>query len=402
MGSLSKVGRKPGALSFISYGLVVMTVTHVLTHVFGGIHTAIFSLLRDEFSLSLKQLGIIAAIPPLCQAIFTIPTGLLSDRLGSKKMLLISFTVAVAGALLASTANSPLVFILAISMVYINSTIYHPASYSYTANAFSDKERPKAMGLHGAGGTLGHATGPLAVSVLIGALAFGWRQVYMILTVPILLGVVMVLRLKDEPSGRAEVIDEPVDEGGGGITSLLTPNVVMFLLFRALASMGMSMISSFFVLYLMDVRGLTLALATLIFSSRMLLGMVAAPVGGFMASRFGEKRWLIYTSAISYACFGLSLFTDNLALFIALFMLYGFFNTVNMASRTSIIARLIPRRSRGLGYSLFFLPTSLIGAVAPAIAGLIADLYGFEVVFYIAIAAYALAWVIMKFMVKVD
>jgi hypothetical protein len=40
--------------------------------------------------------------------------------------------------------------------------------------------------------------------------------------------------------------------------------------------------------------------------------------------------------------------------------------------------------------------------VAPAIAGLIADLYGFEVVFYISIAAYALAWLIMKFFVKVD
>ena len=84
------MGRKPGALSFISYGLVVMAVTHVLTHVFGGVHTAIFSLLREEFSLSLKQLGIIAAIPPLCQAIFTIPTGLLSDRLGRRKAVLLS------------------------------------------------------------------------------------------------------------------------------------------------------------------------------------------------------------------------------------------------------------------------------------------------------------------------
>ncbi len=396
------MSRKPGALSFISYGLVVMTVTHVLTHVFGGIHTSIFSLLREEFSLSLKQLGIIAAIPPLCQALFTIPTGLLSDRLGSKRMLLISFAVAIAGALLASLAKSPLVFILAISMVYINNAIYHPASYSYTANAFSDKERPKAMGLHGAGGTLGHATGPLAVSVLIGVLAFGWRQVYMILTVPILLGVVMVLMLKDEPSGRAEVADEPGGEEGGDVTKLLSTSMVMFLLFRSLASMGRSMISSFFVLYLQDVRGLTLALASFIFSSRQLSGLVAAPVGGFMASRYGEKKWLIYTSAVGYACFGLSLFTGNLALFIALFMLYGFFNTVNMASRTSILARLIPKRSRGLGYSLFFLPTSIIGAVAPAVAGWIAELYGFEVVFYISIAAYALAWLIMRFFVKVD
>ena len=40
--------------------------------------------------------------------------------------------------------------------------------------------------------------------------------------------------------------------------------------------------------------------------------------------------------------------------------------------------------------------------MAPAIAGLIAELYGFEVVFYISIAAYALAWVIMKFLVKVE
>jgi MFS family permease len=200
-----KEGQKFRALSFISYGLVVMTVTHTLTHVFGGIHTSIFSLLRTEFNLSLQQLGIIAAIPPLCQALFTIPTGLLSDRFGSKRMLLVSFTVAIIGAIMASQARSPFVFILAISLVYVNNAIYHPASYSFTANAFTMRDRPKALGLHGAGGTLGHSIGPLSVSILIGMLAFGWRQVYLILTVPILLGVVMVLLLKE---GEADLTKE--------------------------------------------------------------------------------------------------------------------------------------------------------------------------------------------------
>jgi len=37
------------ATTIFSYGLLVMTLTHVLTHVFGGIHTAVFSVLRDEF-----------------------------------------------------------------------------------------------------------------------------------------------------------------------------------------------------------------------------------------------------------------------------------------------------------------------------------------------------------------
>jgi MFS family permease len=396
------LSQRTRALSFVNYGLIVMTVTHVLTHVFGGIHTAIFSLLREEFSLSLQQLGIIAAIPPLCQALFTIPTGVLSDRYGSKRMLLTSFTVAIVGALMASRASSPLVFILAISLVYVNNAIYHPASYSYTANAFESKSRPKALGLHGAGGTLGHATGPLAVSVLIGVLSLGWRQVYLILTAPILLGVLMVLLLKEEPVAPDAVSEEPRGGDAGGVRSLLTRSMVMFLAFRTLTSMGTSMISSFFILYLQDIRGLTLALASFIFSSRQLSGLIAAPVGGFMASRFGEKRWLVYTSAVGYAAFGLSLFSNNNALFIFLFLLYGFCNTLSMASRTSILAKLTPVRSRGLGYSIFFLPTSLVGAAAPAMAGWIATIYGFEMAFYIAIAAFALAWIIMKFMVEVD
>ncbi|MFA9436954.1 MAG: MFS transporter, partial [Candidatus Bathyarchaeota archaeon] len=100
--------RKTGILS---YGLLVMAVSHTLTHVFGGIHTAIFSELRDEFNLNLQQLGLIASIPSLVSAVLAIPVGLLSDRLGSKKMLLVSFSFAAVGAVLAGTASTPLMLI---------------------------------------------------------------------------------------------------------------------------------------------------------------------------------------------------------------------------------------------------------------------------------------------------
>jgi MFS family permease len=379
-----------------------MTVTHTLTHVFGGIHTAIFSLLREEFNLSLQQLGIIAAIPPLCQALFTIPSGMLSDRVGSKKMLLTSFSVAILGALLASISNNPLVFIIAISLVYVNNTIYHPASYSYTANAFEPMDRPKALGLHGAGGTLGHAIGPLSVSILIGMLAFSWRQVYLILTIPIFFGILMVLNMKERQSFEEVAREEQARDNNGSVNSFFKVSLVMFLLFRTLTSMGGSMISSFIVLYLQDVRGLDLALASFIASARMLSGLVAAPIGGFLAFRFGEKRWLMFASIISYLSFGFSLLSKNVVLFVILYFLYGFCGTLAMASRTSIMARLSPGKQRGLGYSLFFLPSSLIGAVAPALAGLVAELFGFNTVFYIALGSYVFSLVILKFLVKVD
>ena len=107
----------------LSYGLIVMAVSHTLTHVFGGIHTAVFSQLRDEFDLNLQQLGLIASIPSLASAILTIPVGLLSDRIGPKKMLLMSFGFAGLGAILAGTASTPLMLIAAVSLIYIKTAI---------------------------------------------------------------------------------------------------------------------------------------------------------------------------------------------------------------------------------------------------------------------------------------
>jgi MFS family permease len=276
------VGEKAkNAVSFINYGLIVMTVTHVLTHVFGGVHPAIFSILREEFSLSLQQLGIIAAIPPLLQALVSIPTGLLSDKIGSKRMVLVSLVVALLGALLASQTTNPLTFIVAISIVYLNTTIYHPASYSYTSNLFEGKDRPKALGLHGAGGTLGHAMGPLSVSILIGLLGMEWRQVYLLLGAPLLLGIVMLLFLKDvEGAKREETEPEPEEGDAPSIMSILSRSMVMFLIYSALRMMGGSMISNFIVLYLQDVRHLDIALASFIASGTMLFGFIAAPIGG--------------------------------------------------------------------------------------------------------------------------
>jgi MFS family permease len=389
------------ATSILSYGLIVMTVTHTLTHVFGGIHPAIFSILREEFSLSLRQLGIIAAIPPLLQALLSIPTGFLSDKIGSKKMVMLSLIVAILGAVLASQTTSPLMFIVAISLVYLNTTIYHPASYSFTSRLFIDENRPKALGLHGAGGTLGHAMGPLSVSILIGLLALEWRQVYLLLAAPLLIGIIMVFFLKEkaQEKGREE---DPAVEATTDVRSILSFSMVMFLAYSALRMMGGSMISNFIVLYLQDVKHVDLAAASFIASGTMLLGFIAAPIGGFMAARFGEKKWILASFSLGSLLLAASIFSRNVTIFAILYIGYGFCNTLGMAARSSIMAMLSPSGQRGLGYALFFLPGSIMGALAPVIAGFVAENYGFTTIFYISLGIYVVALGILKFMVRID
>jgi len=245
--------------------------------------------------------------------------------------------------------------------------------------------------------------GPLSVSILIGLLGMQWRQVYLLLGAPLLLGVVMLFFLKDGDGAKPEEV-EPETEAveAPSIMSILTRSMVMFLIYSALRMMGSSMISNFIVLYLQDVRHLDIALASFIASGTMLFGFIAAPIGGFMAARFGEKKWILVTFSLGCILLAISLFVPSAMMFAIFYIGYGFCNTLGMAGRSSIMAILSPKGQRGLGYALFFLPGSIMGAIAPVIAGFIAQTYGFNTIFYLSLGIYALAIGILRFLVKVE
>ncbi|MBS7652568.1 MAG: MFS transporter [Candidatus Bathyarchaeia archaeon] len=387
------------SVGILSYGLIVMTVTHTLTHVFQRIHLALFPTIRREFNLSLQQLGVIAAIPFLCQALLGIPTGLLSDRFGSKRMIILSFTLAILGSLLASQTINPEMLTVAVSLVYINTVMYHPASYSFTTKMFRPRDRSKALGIHGAGGTLGMALGPISVSILMGIFALGWRQVYLFWAFPILLGMLAVSRLRSEPTEDLKEDGEIGSKIEGG--SIFTSSMIFFLFYTGLRNMAAQMIEVFLPIYLVENRRLGEALASLVFGSSSLLGLAAAPIGGAVASRLGEKRWLMISLGMAYICLGAAVISPGVAGFVILYLAYGFCNTLGMAANSAIVASLSPSRRRGLGYSLFFLPGEVMGVVAPVIAAYIASGLGLTSIFIIGLAIYAGGLAVLKAGVKV-
>jgi MFS family permease len=389
------------SFTLLNYSLLVMTVTHTLTHAFGQIHTALFPILKSpaEFNLTYQQIGLIAAIPPLCQAILSIPTGLLSDRFGSKKMVLLSMLVAAAGAVLASQSQSPFMLIVAISLLYVNTSIYHPAAYSFTTLLFRSEDRSKALGVHGAGGTFGMAIGPISVTVLLGLLAFGWRQVYLFWFFPLILGTIATLRIKAEPQKELRnpiELDEPPEE----TSTLLTANLVFFLVFVGIRMMANGMVSSFLTLFLVEVKGVADYWASLVLGGNYLMGLIAAPLGGFLAAKYGEKKWLQVVLLLSYLSLAVAMFAPNIALFVVMYLLNGFFNFLGMAANSSIMASLSPSHQRGLGYALFFLPGSVMGAVAPIVAAFIAEMYGLTIIFYASIAIFFIGLAVLRFGVK--
>jgi MFS family permease len=261
---------------------------------------------------------------------------------------------------------------------------------------FKPEDRAKAMGLHGAGGTLGHAMGPLSVSLLVGLLAWQWRQVYLFLAAPMVVGIFMVYKLPDYEEEKEETREEKIKG-----EKFLTTSLVMFLAYQATRMIASSMINTFLVLYLQDVRGMSLTISTFLQSTNTLTGLVFAPIGGYLAAKYGDKQWLQMSLLAAFTVLALAFQIPNNALFMGLYVLYGVGNTLGMAGRSAIMAKLTPSGQRGLGYALFFLPGSIIGAVAPFIAGYVADLMGFQTIFNVAVIVNFLALGILRFAVNV-
>lgn len=371
-----------------SLGILSMIITHSLVHAAGNLRPTLYPILMDEFQLTNLQIGIIAAVPPLTQAVFSIPAGWVSDRFGAKKIIIASLVMAGTGALLAGVASNAWVYILASVFLTLTSTFYHPPSHVYCANAVPRQDRAKAMGMLNAGGTFGISLGPLSVTVLMGALFFNWRQLYLFWVPAIVLGIILMLVVKtdryvNEENGSSHnnhVKESDPDE----VESLLTREFITYISSRGVRMFAGSMLGAFMSIYLSTVRGFTISQLGLMFGIGGVLGLVISPIGGYMATRFGEKRWILLSQGIGTVFLIGAFYTTGVYPFIVMYLVYRFCGIISMPALAAITARLSPPGQMGMGFALSFMPSAITGIVGPVFAAWIADTYGYFPIFMVA------------------
>jgi MFS family permease len=383
-----------------SFGLLSMVATHALIHAAGNMNSTMIVELRREFVLSNQQIGVIGAVPPLAQVLFSLPVGWMSDRYGARRLVALSVVMAALGALVAGFTVNPAMYIVALTLMTLTSTFYHPPSHSYTARIVEGEDRSKAMGFLNAGGTFGVALGPLSITLLMGYLAFQWRQVYLFWVAPITLSLVLVFFLRDmQGAGRDEANGEPAE---GEVTTLLNRDFIMYLSASGVRQFALGMIATFLSIYLADARGWSITELGIMFGASSFLGLAASPIGGYMASRIGDKRWVVIALGASYLFYIAAFLTEGVLPFMALYLAYRFFGILGMPATASLTAKLSPPRQMGMGFAVSFLPQSIVGVVAPIVAAYIADIYGLLPIFTASFVIMFLGLGVLHFGVKVD
>lgn len=378
-----------------------MVLTHLLVHAAGNMRSTLFPILKEEFALTNQQVGLIVAIPSLIQFLLSVPSGMISDKFGPKRLMAASIIIAAVGAFLGSISTTPWMFIIASTLLTFNSTLYHPPAQSYVSDITSPRDRSRALGIWHSGGTTGVSMGPLSISILMGIFAFNWRQIYGFWIIPILLGLVGLYFVKP-PSEVVEKEEREKWIETDTVDTLFNSNMMFLLLSATVRRFGGGLTAGFLSIWLAESQGWTVEQIGIMLGISSLMGIIASPLGGELASRFGEKRWFTVTLLGTYVFFALAFFVKGFWPFFILYIISGFCGILGMPANMTLTARFSPRRQRGVGFALSSIPLNVVMPVAALVAAYIADTFGLYYIFMITIMIYFIGLAIFHFGVRME
>jgi len=156
-------------------------------------------------------IGLIAAISPLAGIFFSFPVGMLADRWGKKRLLLIAALVFLLAPLLYLLVSNPYWLIPIRFFHGIATAILGPVGSAFIVSAYPETKGEK-LGLYSSATLIGRTLAPLLGGAIISAFLFmggslSYRAVYaaaFLLGIPVLV-LTLTLKGSDSPAGAAAV-----------------------------------------------------------------------------------------------------------------------------------------------------------------------------------------------------
>ncbi|KAH0440636.1 MFS transporter [Paraburkholderia fungorum] len=348
--------------------LGAISFSHLLNDMIQSLILAIYPMLKDNFSLSFGQIGLITLTYQITASLLQPLVGSYTDKHPKPYSLPVGMGFTLAGLLLMSVAPSFGVLLVAAALVGCGSSVFHPES-SRVARLASGGKHGLAQSLFQVGGNAGSSLGPLLAALIV--IPHGQRSIAWF-SVAALVAIVVLAQIgrwyKQHPA-----VKKTRSQAGHATLSrnqvMFAMAVLMLLVFSKY--FYLASINSYFTFYLIDKFHLPVQAAQVhlfVFLAAVAAGTV---IGGPIGDRIGRK-YVIWVSILGVAPFTLLLPYANLFWTGVLTVIIG----IVLASAFSAILvyaqELIPGKV-GMVAGLFFGFAFGMGGVGAAVLGQLAD-----------------------------
>ncbi len=263
--------------------------THGVNDVFMNIYAPLLPVFIPRLGLSLAAAGGIAAAMQIAGSIAQLVFGPLADRWRPRMLAVLGPLLAVGVTSLAGLATTPLMLGTILVVGCLGSAAFHPTAAAIV-NRIGGARRGTAMSLHVTGGALGNAIAPMLFAPYVAA--FGITRTPW-LALPGL--ALLYLILRRVPDVRLSHGHAPT--GFGALRPYAMPLSLLWaaVVLRTVVAIGYST----FLPVLMTSRGLSMSEAGFAVGAYLVSGSLGGLAGGPLADRFGPRRIIAWTLALS-------------------------------------------------------------------------------------------------------
>ncbi len=352
--------------------LATVTSAHFAHHVTNSLLTPLLPLIRDAFTLSYAESGLLVSAYGISIGGSNMPMGALADRIGSKPVIVIGLigTGLLSLALAATGAYWQLLALLVLLGLVAGS--YHAPAAALLARVFPQEVRGAALGLHITGGHLSLFITP-AVAGLLVATTGTWRTSYLWLAAAPLLTALLVWRLRVPPRPAQSAEHEHI----GIVRSLIDvartvgPLVMLSIVFQMLYAA----ILAFLALYLVDAREIPPAQAAVYVGAPQVIGVLGSPLGGYLSDRLG-RRAVILTGMVLVGPALYALTIVPLALLPVALLGIGLASALRQTVTEVLVMDSAPPQRRAIVMGGYYMMFQQLGGIAAPLLGVLAGLIG--------------------------
>ncbi len=362
--------------------LIICSISHFLNDMIQSIIPSIYPIVKDNFNFSFLQIGIITLVFQMTSSILQPFTGLYADRHPRPYALSVGMCFTLIGLLMLAFAGNFVLILLAVSIIGLGSSVFHPTA-SRVAQMASGGKKSLAQSIFQVGGNGGQAVGPLLAALIIlpfGQWAISWFAIAALAAALIMLrlGKWYKLRMKYVMSHpqKQPVLNEHISQRAKYM-ALLILVLLMFSKYFYTAC-----ITNYFTFFLIDKFGVSVQASQLclfVFLAAFAIGTVA---GGLFGDRFGRK-YVIWISILGTAPFSMLMPYMGLTLTLVCAFMAGLIIASAFSSIVVYATDLMPDKT-GMIAGVFFGLMFGLGGLGSAFFGWLADKTSIEFIFQVS------------------
>ena len=362
--------------------LFAISFAHLLNDMMQSIIPSIYPINKNQYGFTFGQIGIITLVFQMTSSLLQPLVGRVADRHPMPYALSAGMVFTLIGIILLSVANKYAFIILAVGVIGMGSSIFHPEA-SRIAQLAGGRKKGLAQSIFQVGGNGGSAIGPLLAAVIV--IPYGQRSIIWFAIAAFVAGITLLpvgkwyKSVLHRPASRKIIVSPAIkDLSRSRINwAIAILCVLTFSKYFYMASM-----TSYFTFFLIDKFGVDIKVSQLCLFAFMAAVAIGTILGGSIGDRYGRK-YVIWGSILGAAPFTLALPYVNFTLTIILAIIIGLVISSAFSAILVYATELKPDKV-GMMAGLFFGLNFGLGGIGSAFFGWLADKTSIEFIFQIS------------------